>query len=148
MSAGAYSILLVEDDSNDVVLMQRAFRKAKLANPLEVVTDGEAAIAYLDGIPPYDDRNRYPLPVLVLLDLKLPKKSGFEVLEWLRGQPIVGRTPVVVLTSSDETSDINRAYDLGANSYLLKVVASDALLEMVKTIKLYWLVINEKPEIA
>ncbi len=141
------SILLVEDDPNDVLLTQRAFRKANVANPLHVVSDGEQAEAYLAGRGAFADRTQHPLPVLVLLDLKLPRRTGLEVLEWLRQQPSLNRLRVVVLTSSRETSDINRAYDLGASSYLVKPVAFDALIDMVKALDMYWLILNERPEI-
>lgn len=140
-----YTILLVEDDPNDVLLIQRAFRRANLVNPLQVVQDGEAAVLYLGGQGSYADRDRYPLPILILLDLKLPRLSGLEVLEWLRQQPRLKRLPVVVLTSSRENVDVNRAYDLGANSYLVKPVAFDGLMEMVRTLNQYWLILNEKP---
>jgi CheY-like chemotaxis protein len=148
MNLEGYTILLVEDDPNDVLLIERAFRRANLANPLRVVGDGEAALAYLSGELPYADRDRYPMPLMILLDLKLPRKSGLEVLAWLRQQPGLKRLPVVVLTSSREASDINRAYDLGANSYLVKPVDFDALLDMVKNLNLYWLLLNEKPEVS
>jgi len=140
-----YTILLVEDDPNDIFLIQRAFRRINLANPIQVVQDGEAAVLYLSGQETYADRDRYPFPILVLLDLKLPRRSGLEVLEWLRQQPKLKRLPVVVLTSSRENSDLNRAYDLGANSYLVKPVAFDGLLEMVRSLNQYWLILNEKP---
>ena len=142
-----YTILLVEDDPNDVFLIQRAFRKANLANPIQVMNDGEAAVLYLSGQEPYADRDRYPLPILMLLDLKLPRRSGLEVLEWLKQQPKLKRLPVVVLTSSREHTDLNRAYDLGANSYLVKPVAFDSLLNMVQTLNQYWLIINESPNL-
>ena len=142
-----YTILLVEDDPNDVFLIQRAFRKANLANPIQVMNDGEAAVQYLSGQEPYADRDRYPLPMLMLLDLKLPRRSGLEVLEWLKQQPKLKRLPVVVLTSSREHTDLNRAYDLGANSYLVKPVAFDSLLNMVQTLNQYWLIINESPNL-
>lgn len=141
-------ILLAEDDPDDVLLIQRAFRKARLANPVQIVGDGEEAVAYLAGRGCYADRERYALPVLLLLDLKLPRKSGLEVLAWLRAQPGLKRLPVVVLTSSREAIDVNQAYDLGANSYLVKPVDFDALLEMVKTLGLYWIILNEQPETA
>ncbi len=148
MNPAYCTILLVEDDPNDVLLIQRAFRKAKLISPVQVVKDGEAAVAYLTGQGSFADRQRYPMPVLIVLDLKLPRKSGLEVLAWLQQQPGLKRLPVVVLTTSKEAADINRAYDLGANSYLVKPVAFDALLEMVKTLGLYWLILNEKPNIT
>jgi len=148
MTDKLYTILLVEDDPNDVLLIRRAFRKSDVTNPIQVVGDGEEAIAYLSGRGPYADREHYPLPVLLLLDLKLPRKSGFEVLEWLRQQPGLKRLRVAVLTSSAETPDINRAYDLGANSYLVKPVRFEGLLRMVQTLNLYWLIINEKPDLV
>ena len=112
MSGGPEStILLVEDDPDDVLLIQRAVRKAKIANPLQVVGNGDDAVAYLAGEGPYGDRERYPLPVLMLLDLKLPRRSGLEVLAWLRRQPgDVRRLRVVILTSSRESSDVNTAH--------------------------------------
>ncbi len=140
-------ILLADDDANDVFLVQRAFQKANLSNPLHVVPDGEEAVAYLAGTGSYEDRARHPLPGLVLLDLKMPRKSGFEVLEWVRRQPGLRRLVVVVFSSSNQQSDINRAYDLGVNSYLVKPADFDTLLELVKCLSRYWLVLNEKPEV-
>lgn len=148
INAAQPTILLVEDDSNDVLLIQRAFRKAKLSGLLQVVDDGEAAVHYLTGEEPYNNREQYPLPILMLLDLKIPRRSGHEVIEWLRQQPSLKRLPVVVLTSSSNNNDVNRAYDLGANSYLVKPVAFEALQEMLKTLNLYWLLLNEKPSVG
>lgn len=142
------SVLLVEDDPNDVALTQRAFARAGFANPLHIVNDGEQAIAYLAGQPPYADRRRHPLPMLVLLDLKLPRRSGFEVLTWLRGVANVRRLPVVILTSSQHSPDVDRAYDAGANSYLVKPVAFEGLLSLVRTLGLYWIMTNEGPAIV
>lgn len=139
------TILLVEDDPNDALLMQRAFLKAKLDNPLQIVTDGESAVLYLSGQGVYADREQYPLPMLVLLDLKLPRRSGHEVLTWLRQQQGLKRLPVVVLTASEEMIDINRAYDLGANSYLVKPVSFDDLLNIVRMMHLYWIALNQLP---
>jgi len=148
MGLKRYLILLVEDDPNDIILIKRAFEKANITNPLQVVEDGEEAISYLTGKGLYGDRVKYPLPMLLLLDLKMPRKSGHEVLEWLRRQPMLKRLTVVVLTSSQQSSDINRAYDLGANSYLVKPVTFDALVEMVKGLNFYWIILNEKPIIG
>jgi CheY-like chemotaxis protein len=139
------TVLLVEDSQNDILLIERAVRQASLAATLSVVRDGDAAVEYLSGAGPYADRQRHPLPILVLLDLKLPRRSGLEVLEWQRQQPGLRRLPVAVLTSSNQMADVNRAYDLGANSYLVKPVAPDAMLDLVKLLGLYWLVVNEKP---
>jgi CheY-like chemotaxis protein len=147
VNTSAYPILLVEDSPDDALLIQRAFRKANLANPVQLVRDGEEAVTYLSGGSPYDDRTRFPLPVFMLLDLKLPRRSGLEVLAWVRQESVVKRLPVVVLTSSRESVDVNRAYDLGVNSYLTKPVGFEALLEMVKNVNLYWLVLNENPEL-
>ncbi len=147
MVVSPHTILLIEDDPNDVILIQRAFKKANLLTPIQVVEDGETALDYLMGKGIFKDRERYPLPDLILLDLKLPRKSGLEVLAWLREQPNLKRLPVVILTASKEAKDINRAYDLGANSYLVKPVSFDALLNMVKTLGLYWMILNEKPEV-
>src|SRR5947208_16593672 len=114
------TVLLAEDDPDDVLLTQIAFEKARLANPLEVVRDGEEAIAYLQGDSAYADRALYPLPILLLLDLNMPKINGFQVLKWLQAHPMLKRLPVAVMTSSDHDPDITRAYELGADSYLIK----------------------------
>ncbi len=140
-------ILLAEDDPNDVLLIQRAFQRTQVANPLQVVRDGEEALAYLSGHGPFADRERYPLPVLMLMDLKMPRKSGLELLEWVRQQPGLKRLPIIVLTSSNQSPDINRAYELGANSYLVKPAGFDSLLELVKNLDMYWLILNEEPEL-
>jgi CheY-like chemotaxis protein len=148
MTAAKNSILLVEDDGNDVLLLEHAFRKANLNNPIYYVNDGEQAIDYLRGRDKYEDRQKFPMPCLVLLDLKLPRKGGLEVLTWLRGQDsTLNRLPVVVFTSSRQSKDINRAYDLGANSYLVKPADSEKLCEIVKLLDSYWFLLNEKPEI-
>lgn len=142
-------ILLVEDEANDAFLMQRAFAKTKLPNPIKVVSNGEQAIAYFSGQKPYDNRSEYPMPMLVILDLKLPRKSGIEVLAWLKEQgPLLRRVPVVVLTSSKQMSDVNRAYELGANSYLVKPVTFEGLLELVKALEMYWFAFSQQPEVV
>jgi CheY-like chemotaxis protein len=141
-------ILLVEDNPKDVFLIQRAFRKAEIVTPLQVVSDGEAAVQYLSGEPPYSDRILHPLPVVVLLDLKLPRRSGAEVLTWIRQQPELKRLPVVVLTSSREYADINRIYDIGANAYIVKPPDFDRLVDILKTLNLHWIIYNEKPQLG
>ena len=140
-------LLIVEDNSDDRILLQRAFRRARLANPVHLVTDGEEAVAYLLGEGRFTDREANPFPVLVLLDLKLPRRAGLEVLKWMREHPTLRRLPVVVLTSSKEQSDINVAYDLGANSYLTKPVEFGALIELVSTLNLFWLLLSERPQV-
>ena len=139
-------ILLVEDEPNDVFLIGRALQKGGITTPLHTVENGELAVSYLSGEGPYADRGRYPLPIVVLLDLKLPRKTGLEVLEWLRGTPL-RRLPVVVLTSSKDASDVARAYDLGANSYLVKPVSFDSLQEMLGSVDRYWVALNQHPEL-
>ena len=138
-------ILIVEDNGDDVALIRRAFKHCKIVNPLSVVADGDSAVAYLSGSGPYADRTAHPLPALVMLDLKLPRRSGLEVLAWMKQQPLLRRTPVVILTSSKEHEDVNRAYDLGANSYLTKPVEFDDLRALIERMHLYWLVMNESP---
>jgi CheY-like chemotaxis protein len=147
MSTLQGTILIVEDDPNDILLLQRAFRKTKLPHPVQIVSDGEAAVAYLAGQGSYADREQYPLPFLMLLDLKLPRKSGFEVLTWLRQQPGLRRLPVIVLTSSNRNPDIDQAYDLGANSYLVKPVSFDDLSSLLQSLSFYWTDLNMKPDL-
>ena len=139
------SILLAEDDPNDVLLLERAFQKAGLRNSLKIVPDGEQAIDYLSGRGIYADREQYPLPFLILLDLKMPGTDGFEVLQWLRADPELKRLLVVVLTSSNLQSDVDRAYELGANSYLVKPVGFDEMVHLVQRFEIYWSEINRTP---
>ncbi|HSU55963.1 MAG TPA: response regulator [Candidatus Dormibacteraeota bacterium] len=113
-------LLLVEDREDDITLIRRSFEKVGICNPIQTVKDGEEAIAYLSGIGEYSDRQEHPLPQLVLLDLKLPKVDGFEVLRWIRTDSQSPDLRVVVLTSSDHIGDVNLAYKLGANSFLVK----------------------------
>lgn len=142
------TILLAEDDHNDVLLIKRAFSKSRIVNPIACVGNGEEAVAYLKGEGMYTDRRRYPLPFLLLLDLKLPRLSGHEVLKWLREQPLLKRLPVVVLTSSKQPADINRAYELGANSYLVKPVVFEEFATLMQQLQMYWLMLSEHPDIA
>ncbi len=131
--AQSNTILLVEDDSGEADLIRHSLGKTDYI--LQHVRDGDQAIAYLSGQGVYADRERYPLPRLLLLDLKLPRKSGYEVLTWVRRQPGFEKLPVVVLTARTEIADISDAYDLGATFYLLKPAAFTALPEMVRTLK-------------
>jgi CheY-like chemotaxis protein len=148
MNASPANILLVEDDPNDVLLLERAFRRAGVAYPLSIVNDGDQALDFLQGSGKYQDRLKFPLPDLVLLDLKLPRRSGHEVLRWLRGQPGLRRLPVIVLTSSKESRDVSEAYDEGANSYLVKPPTVELLIHMVAQLERYWLTLNQGPEIS
>jgi len=147
VSGRAIRVLLVEDDPNDIVLTRRAFRKVELPEPIAIVEDGEQAVAYLGATGEFADRRAHPLPDLVLLDLKLPRMTGLEVLAWLRQQPSLQRLPVVVLTSSREISDVNRAYELGVNSYLSKPVTFDSLARIVSDLDRYWGELNVGPEV-
>jgi CheY-like chemotaxis protein len=131
------TILLVEDDSNDTLLLQRAFRRAGITLTLQTVSDGDQAVAYLHGDEKFADRTAYPLPSLILLDLKLPRRSGLEVLQWLRQEATeeIKAIPVIVLTSSRLSEDVDQAYSLGANSYMAKPSGNyDGLAEMVKNL--------------
>ncbi|MBD2026161.1 response regulator [Leptolyngbya sp. FACHB-711] len=142
------TILLVEDNPKDVFLVQRAFRKAEITVSIQVVNDGDSAVMYLSGHAPYTNRSLHPFPALILLDLKLPRRSGAEVLMWLRQQPTIKRIPVVILTSSREFTDVNHVYDLGANAYMVKPPTFDDLVTMLKTLDLHWLKYNEKPQLG
>lgn len=130
-------ILIAEDDENDVFLIKRAFSQAQFDNPLQVVQNGEEAIAYLKGDPPFQDREKYPTPALLLLDLKMPRKDGFDVLTWVRDHPEFNSLSIVVLTSSQESRDVNRAYALGASSYLVKPANFISLVDMMNRLKEY-----------
>lgn len=145
MSTASATILVVEDDENDLFLLKRAFAKAKVTNPIHAARDGEEAIAFLSRIDGTPGTPRPDLPVLVLLDLKLPRLSGHEVLTWIRSNEHVRRLPVVVLTSSDEPRDVNRAYDAGANSYLVKPGDPARILELANSVGTYWLMTNHPP---
>lgn len=123
-------ILLVEDDENDVFLMERALTKAKLAPPMHIAMNGRDALDYLKGSGKYGDRSEHPLPNCVFLDLKLPFVHGFEVLEWMRSQSLLGQINVFVLTSSPEDRDRQRAMQLGAKEYLLKPPTPEMLQEV------------------
>ena len=138
-------ILLVEDNDDDVELTLRALRRNRVANRVDVVRDGAEALEYLFSTGSYAGRDVRDAPNLVLLDLKLPKVGGLEVLERLRADARTRRLPVVILTSSNVESDLARSYDLGANSYIRKPVDFTQFMEAVNQLGLYWLVLNEAP---
>jgi CheY-like chemotaxis protein len=140
-----HSIIVVEDDKNEVFLLQRAFREAGVNNPVLLFRDGQEVMDYLSRLGPDDGKQISDAPpALMLLDLKMPRKNGLEVIEWLRTQPVLKRLVVVMLSSSDNASDINRAYDLGCNSYLIKPMSLGGLVEMVKLLDSYWLRTNQR----
>lgn len=137
------TILIVEDNPNDIRLMQRALKKNNLQNDLAIAIDGEAALEYLfamDG-----DEYANPIPILILLDLKLPKVDGLEVLEQIRTHERTKMLPVVILTSSKEQEDVASSYKLGVNSYIRKPVDFNQFVEAVQQLGLYWLVLNQNP---
>jgi CheY-like chemotaxis protein len=133
-------LILIEDDANDVLLFQKAISKCSLDVELVVLRDGEKAIAYLAGD---KDSENQKNPDLILLDLKLPRKSGLEVLEWIKTDPALQSTPVVILSSSKQTQDVNNAYKLGANSYLVKPTGFTELNKLIEDLGSYWFKHNQ-----
>lgn len=138
-------ILQVEDREEDVILLQRALRRAQLEARLHVAADGQEAIDYLGGHGRFADRAQYPLPYLVLLDLKLPLKMGLDVLGWIRAQPSLRSLIVIVLSSSIHEADVRRAYELGANAFLVKPSDTNTLTDMCQALKHFWLTHNQPP---
>ncbi len=141
-----HTILYVDDDDNDVSLLKHAVGCAQVRCQVQAVNDAEKAAAYLAGKGQYANRRTFPSPTLVLLDLKMPRMDGLEVLAWIRRQPVLKRLVVIVLTASNQACEVNRAYELGANSYLVKPVELEGLVEIVKGLSAYWMVLNERPE--
>jgi CheY-like chemotaxis protein len=140
-------ILHVEDEEADIFLLRRAFHRAGVEASIKAVTDGDMAINYLSGTGAFADRRENPLPSLVLLDLKLPKVTGFEVLAWLRRQPHLKSIVVIVFSSSADPKDVDRAYALGANSFVQKPPAVHQTVHLVQTLKAWWLEQNRFPTI-
>jgi len=142
------TILIIEDESSDAALLLRGFEKAQILNPVVHLTNGDDALRYLAGKGEYSDRKKHPLPALMLLDLKLPGMTGIQLLQWMRVQGEIKRIPVVVLTSDENPDTINAAYDLGANSYLVKPGNAAEINRMVQTIQRYWMKLNEPPPLV
>src|SRR5581483_2248097 len=142
------TILIVEDDAADAALLRRGFEKAKVLNPILHFANGDDAFAYLAGAREYADRAKHPLPALILMDLKLPGMTGLQLLQWKRTQPEVRRIPVVVLTGDRQVSTVNAAYDLGANSYLVKPGNPADIVEMVRQIQEYSMELNQAPKLV
>ena len=138
-------ILLVEDNEDDAFFTQRAIQQAGVQNRLLLVRDGEEALDYLGGTGKFAERDKFPFPGLVLLDLKLPYYSGLEILAWLREKSLLAQTTVAVLTSSNEPSDLKRAYELGTTTYLVKPPSPKMIHDLIKTFKLDWLRCNADP---
>lgn len=139
------TVLLVEDNPDDEALTLRALRKQNLANEIVVARDGQEALDWLFAEGEFAGRDASDLPQVILLDLKLPKVNGLQVLERLRANQVTRNVPVVVLTSSNEEQDVVRSYDLGANSYVRKPVDFGEFLEAARELGLFWLVLNEVP---
>jgi CheY-like chemotaxis protein len=139
------AILFVDDDPNDMLLVQRAFKKAGLTYPLIHKRDGEEAIDYLSGKSPYSDRTKHPLPTLILLDIKMPKMTGFDVLSWMQHQPTLAKIPVVVLTASVRDEDQSQAQKLGAVGYRAKPVDFGELVDIIRDVDARWLSQIRKP---
>lgn len=141
------TILHIDDDPNDLLLLDQAARAVEVRFDLQSVSDGEKAIAYLSGTGVYADGEKYPAPLLVLLDLKMPRRTGFEILTWIRSHPRWKCLPVVILTSSQHNEDVKRAYLHGANSYLTKPVGFEGLMETAAALSAYWAGFNQGPKI-
>ena len=140
-------ILIVEDTSQDLELALRALRKANLANHIQVARDGEEALAFLFCEGPYINRKIENSPKVILLDLKLPKVDGLEVLRRIKGDPRTQSIPVVMLTSSKEQTDLVESYKLGVNSYIVKPVNFDGFAKAIQNLGMYWLLLNQPPKI-
>jgi CheY-like chemotaxis protein len=143
----AKAVLLAEDSYDDVVLFLEVMRRSGLRNPVQVVHDGEKAIAYLKGEGEFADRERHPLPAILILDLKMPRVSGFQVLEWINSHSGLKELLVVVLSHHGETSDINRAYALGAHSFLLKPFTQADLVNLAGHFNTHWERTPVRPEL-
>ena len=141
-------MLLVEDDDNDVFFFKKAIRDAGIQNELWVVRDGQEAMDYLTGDRHFADRTMYPLPCLIILDLKMPRKTGIDVLRWLRREPYLNMIPVIVFSSSAQRDDVELAYRLGANGFVVKPSSVEKRLEFARSLKGYWLHFNVPPGIC
>lgn len=138
MDDSKYTILLVEDDENDAALVQLAFQKNNILNPVQWAKDGLDAVAYLNGDGAYADRQAYPFPEVLIVDLKMPRMNGLELLSWIREHPEYRVIPTIIMTASRLDADIEKAYSLGANTYMVKPATLDELARMVKLAHDYW----------
>ena len=140
------AILVADDSAEDAFILKRAFERAGMTVPIQFVKDGQELVDYLSGTDSFANRQNHPMPRVVLLDLKMPKMDGFDVLRWLQGQPELRRLIVTVLSSSDESKDVNLAYDLGANSYVVKPGSLNGYANIVEKLRDYWLEVNRPPD--
>ena len=138
MDESNYTILLVEDEENDATLVKMAFQKNNIPNPVQWARDGVEAIAYLNGDGVYANRERFPFPEVLILDLKMPRMSGLELLSWIREHPEYRVIPTIMMTSSRQDTDIEKAYNLGANTYMIKPSSFEELAKLVKLAHEYW----------
>lgn len=145
MEDSKYTILLVDDDENDVLLMRMAFDKSNLPNTIQWARDGAEAIAYLNGEGAYANRQLHPFPEVLIVDLKMPRMTGIELLTWIRDHPEYRVIPTIILTSSRLDADIQAAYNLGANTYMIKPASLENLAKMVKAVHDYW-ALSVKPK--
>lgn len=142
------TVLLVEDFENDVILMRRFWKKERVPEQLHVASDGQQALDYLAGREPFSNRDAYPIPSLILLDLKLPRVMGLDVLAWIRAQPHLETIPVIVFSTSALGNDVDQAYSRGANAFLVKPADVKQLSDIVRLIREFWLGINHFPRPA
>jgi len=140
MNDSNYTILLVEDEENDATLMKMAFKKNNIMNPVQWTRDGLEAIAYLNGEGVFSDRGKYPFPEVLILDLKMPRMGGLELLSWIREHPEYRVIPTLVMSSSRQDLDVEKAYNLGANTYMIKPSSFEELAQIVKLAHEYWAV--------
>ena len=142
-----YTILLADDSEEDVFLLETALKEGRSTNPVQWVKDGTEVVAYLTGEGRYSDRRTFPFPELIILDVKMPRMSGLEVLEWMRDHPDFKVIPIIIMSSSGHESDVQRAYLLGANTYFIKPGSFDTLVRLVSTLHEYW-ELSTKPRAA
>jgi CheY-like chemotaxis protein len=147
MANGRPTLLVVEDNEDDIFFIDRIFRQIEARCHLKFARDGVEAVEYLAGQGRYKDREEYPIPTMILMDLKMPRMNGFEVLEWMQKRPEIRLIPTVVVTSSTLQDDVTRAYRLGANAVMNKPVDKDSLTQMLKSFHVYWSEYVEMPEV-
>jgi CheY-like chemotaxis protein len=142
-----FSLLVVDDDENDLLFMRRAISRAEISNPVQVVRDGQQAIDYLAGTGSFADRIQFPLPGLIITDYQLPLKSGFDLLKWLRSRPGLKRIPVILLSSTANPAEMSAVFDAGGNAFVVKPTGMLELVDLFKAIKEFWINFNQVPPI-
>jgi CheY-like chemotaxis protein len=142
------TVLLVDDDENDLIFLQRSFQQAQIHVPVQTVRDGQQAIDYLSGTGPFANRSQYEMPRLMILDQQMPRKTGLEVLHWLKEQPELVRLPVIMFSSSAYPPEVKEAYQYGANAFVTKPSSTAQRMEFVQIVKVFWLTLNEPPYLS